>query len=130
EEALGVVTPPLARGHYDRWLEPSWQRLGHRATAFWADGRAMSLEGAVAYALGETDVAPGSRTGRRALTVREFEVATLLTEGLMNAEIAERLVVSERTVDTHVEHIRNKLGLRRRAQIAAWVTEERARGNT
>jgi pimeloyl-ACP methyl ester carboxylesterase/DNA-binding CsgD family transcriptional regulator len=56
------------------------------------------------------------------LTDRELEVADLVTDGLTNQAIARRLAVGARTVDTHVENIRRKLGVRSRAQIAAWVT--------
>jgi pimeloyl-ACP methyl ester carboxylesterase/DNA-binding CsgD family transcriptional regulator len=56
------------------------------------------------------------------LTDREIEVADLVTDGLTNQAIARRLAVGARTVDSHVENIRRKLGVRSRAQIAAWVT--------
>jgi adenylate cyclase len=65
---------------------------------------------------------------RERLTPRELEVAGLLSEGLTNGQIAAKLVLSERTIDAHVEHIRNKLGLRTRAQIAAWVTRRERSG--
>jgi non-specific serine/threonine protein kinase len=58
------------------------------------------------------------------LTERELEVARLVVSGLTNRQIAQRLVLSVRTVDAHIDHIRNKLSLRSRAQIAAWVTAE------
>lgn len=58
------------------------------------------------------------------LTRREREVAALVAEGLTNREIAERLFISERTADGHLEHIREKLGIRSRSQIAAWVVEQ------
>jgi DNA-binding CsgD family transcriptional regulator len=58
------------------------------------------------------------------LTTREKEVATLVAGGLTNREIAERLVISERTAEGHIEQIRNKLGFRSRAQIAAWAVAE------
>lgn len=56
------------------------------------------------------------------LTVREFEVAKEIAAGRTNAEIAEVLVISPKTVSAHVEHILAKLGASRRAEIAAWVT--------
>jgi DNA-binding NarL/FixJ family response regulator len=59
------------------------------------------------------------------LTPREREVATLVTQGLTNREIAERLYLSERTAQNHVQHILTKLGLPNRAQIAVWVTARR-----
>lgn len=56
------------------------------------------------------------------LTKRELQVAALLTAGLTNREIGERLFLSEWTVATHVRHILVKLDLSSRAQIAAWAT--------
>ncbi len=65
-----------------------------------------------------------------ALSRREREVAELVAEGLTNREIAERLVIAERTAEGHVEQIRNKLGFRSRTQIAGWVVEQRRPGAT
>ncbi len=55
------------------------------------------------------------------LTGRELEVARLVADGLTNQAIASRLSVAPRTAEAHVENIRRKLGVRSRAQIAAWV---------
>jgi DNA-binding NarL/FixJ family response regulator len=55
------------------------------------------------------------------LTRREREVAALIAQGLTNRQIAERLVISERTADNHVANILDKLGFPTRAQVAAWV---------
>jgi pimeloyl-ACP methyl ester carboxylesterase/DNA-binding CsgD family transcriptional regulator len=65
---------------------------------------------------------PGPR-----LTGRELEVAELIAEGLTNQAIARRLSVAPRTAEAHVENIRRKLQVHSRAQIAAWVTEQRLR---
>ncbi|MFI7065978.1 ATP-binding protein [Kribbella sp. NPDC050124] len=54
------------------------------------------------------------------LSARELEVAGLVAEGLTNRQIAERLVISERTAQNHVQHILTKLGFATRSQIAAW----------
>ncbi|HEV3173379.1 MAG TPA: LuxR C-terminal-related transcriptional regulator [Actinocrinis sp.] len=62
---------------------------------------------------GDADVSP--------LGKREAEVARLIAEGLTNKQIATRLFISERTVDSHVRSILNKLGFRTRTQIATWV---------
>lgn len=59
------------------------------------------------------------------LTERQLQVVALIAEGLTNAEIARILGVSVRTVDAHVEHVRTKLGVRSRAQIAVWASEQR-----
>jgi DNA-binding CsgD family transcriptional regulator/streptogramin lyase len=57
---------------------------------------------------------------RAALTRRELEVVALVAEGLTNRAIATRMFISERTVDGHLEHIREKLGVSSRAQVATW----------
>lgn len=59
------------------------------------------------------------------LSSREFEIATLVAEGLGNPAIAARLVISRRTVEGHVQRILGKLGFRSRSQIAVWVSENR-----
>jgi len=55
------------------------------------------------------------------VTAREREVAELVALGLTNADIAERLGISRRTVEGHVERVRSKLGLASRAEVAAWT---------
>jgi non-specific serine/threonine protein kinase len=72
--------------------------------------------------LTETAKAP-ART--EPLTSREQEIAQLVTEGLCNREIAERLFISKRTVDAHIEHIYGKLGVSSRVQLATWLTSGR-----
>lgn len=84
-------------------------------------GAAMSMRDAVEFALG---IPATDRVERSTLlTERETEVARLIASGLTNGEVAGKLGISGRTVDAHVEHIRNKLGLRTRAQIAVWAHE-------
>jgi DNA-binding CsgD family transcriptional regulator/tetratricopeptide (TPR) repeat protein len=58
------------------------------------------------------------------LTTREREVAALIAQGKFNREIAEALVVNERTIETHVSNIMFKLGFTSRTQIAAWTVEK------
>ena len=55
------------------------------------------------------------------LTDRERDVAALITRGYSNREIADRLVLSERTVETHVRSILDRLAMSSRAQVAAWA---------
>src|SRR5260221_3695152 len=57
------------------------------------------------------------------LTAREREVAALVAKGKTSREIADLLVVSERTAEGHVSNILGRLGFTSRAQIAAWVVE-------
>ncbi|WP_285777793.1 LuxR C-terminal-related transcriptional regulator [Microtetraspora sp. NBRC 13810] len=54
------------------------------------------------------------------LTPRELEIAELISEGLTNKKIAQRLVIAQRTAEGHVERILRKLGCTSRAQVAAW----------
>ena len=62
------------------------------------------------------------------LSRREMEIARLVAEGLTNRDIAGRLFISERTVDGHLEHVREKLAVNTRAQIATWVTRQATSG--
>src|SRR5690348_7923697 len=72
-------------------------------------------------------MASGTRTDTPArLSPRETEVARMVAEGLTNREIAAKLFLSERTVDGHLEHIREKLGVNTRAQVTAWVVRRDA----
>jgi DNA-binding NarL/FixJ family response regulator len=52
-------------------------------------------------------------------------VAVLVAQGMTNRQIADRLVIAERTVEGHLERIRGKLGLHTRTQIAVWVVGRR-----
>jgi non-specific serine/threonine protein kinase len=93
-------------------------------------GRASSADAALLLAAGvvrNAQAPPGGQPralgASAALSEREREVAGLVALGLTSREIAERLILGERTVETHVDHIRAKLGVRSRAQIAAWAVE-------
>jgi non-specific serine/threonine protein kinase len=99
--------------------------LGAQLAVSSASGAALSLDEAVEYATGalldHTDEA-----GAAHLTPRERRVAELVRDGLTNQAIGNALDISKRTVESHVEHIKVKLGLIRRTQIATWITRERA----
>jgi DNA-binding NarL/FixJ family response regulator len=101
---------------------------------------AAELAGAAAAELRRLDM-PGPLTvadrvlaeiGRRRrevspLSERESEVAALVADALTNRQIADRLVLSERTVESHVRSILSKLGFATRTEIAAWALRDRSR---
>jgi len=89
-----------------------------RARQAWREGESMTVEQALKSVLAKEPPAVVE------LSRRERAIAALIGEGLTSAQIASRLKIAERTVDSHAEHIRNKLGLHSRAQIAAWAVRE------
>jgi predicted ATPase/DNA-binding CsgD family transcriptional regulator len=87
-------------------------------------GQQLSRDGAARLALRETAAPAGAASDRGTTGVlrpRETDVAQLVAEGLSNKEIGGRLFISERTVESHVRSIMNKLGFTSRAQIAGWM---------
>jgi len=98
-----------------------------RFTQLYTRGASMSVPELAELAAGEAaaDHARADRTEDGSplgpLTLRERQVARLIAEGLNNRQISERLVISKRTADAHVEHILNKLGFRSRTQVAAMI---------
>jgi predicted ATPase/DNA-binding CsgD family transcriptional regulator len=88
-------------------------------------GEGLTLDEAVAEALGHARPPGRLPDEQPRLTRREGEVAELLTEGLTNKQIATRLVISQRTVETHVQNILIKFGFSTRAQVAAWYAQRR-----
>ena len=66
----------------------------------------------------------GLRRRPAGLTRREQEVAGLVAQGLSNRQVAAASHISERTVESHVQHILDKLGFTNRTQIAAWMAAE------
>jgi predicted ATPase/DNA-binding CsgD family transcriptional regulator len=108
-QAEEAATAALGRSNYD---------------AEFGAGKRLSRESAVGLALGKPHPAAASRisgAGVSVLAKRETDVAGLIADGLSNKQIGARLFISERTVDSHVRSILNKLGFRSRAQIARWI---------
>ncbi|KXX62405.1 protein kinase domain-containing protein [Rhodococcus sp. LB1] len=122
----GAVQFPDLMTYHDECERIARSALGQRAfESAHRQGRLMDFDAAAAFALGEqapSGAEPVSPTVR--LTKRERQVADLVAEGMTNRAIAAKLVLSDRTVQGHVEHILAKLGFTSRAQVAAWVVEQ------
>ena len=100
------------------------------STLAWSGGRVLDQASAIALGLQEPAPTANAATGPRArashsaLTRRERQIAELVHKGLSNKEIADTLVISPRTAETHVEHILTKLGFTSRTQVAAWIGDQ------
>ena len=118
-ERAGVATFPVhIAAQLDRARDAACRRLAATvADQCRARARAITTEEVLAYALADTEPAPTR------LTARQQEVAVLVAEGLSNREIAQRLQLSVRTVETHVNNILTGLGLRGRTRLAGWVRD-------
>jgi len=144
-EQDGMAPPGDVANTYDRDIAILHELLGSAAfSEAQAEGQALSFEQAVAYALATSrpagPAAPAAAHGPESaavtpgrslqgdpeaarLSLREREVAVLVARGRTNRNIAEVLVLSERTVDSHVRNIMGKLAVSSRAQIAAWTVQ-------
>ncbi|WP_345714306.1 LuxR C-terminal-related transcriptional regulator, partial [Kineococcus glutinatus] len=112
---LATARALLRRGRAD-----DGPRIAAEARLAAGTARALGMPGPLAAAEEVLRrVSTGSPPG--GLTRREEEVAQLVAHGLANREIAARLVLSERTVESHVHHALLKLGLGSRTQLTAWV---------
>lgn len=85
--------------------------------AAWAEGAALSTEEAVAYARRGHGERKRPASGWGSLTPTERDVVRLVSEGLGNSDIATRLFVSPRTVQSHLTHVYSKLGLTSRVRL-------------
>ncbi len=83
----------------------------------WSEGAALSAEEAIAYALRGRGQRKRPTSGWASLTPTEMDVVLLVSEGLSNNDVAARLFVSPRTVQTHLTHVYTKLGLTSRVQL-------------
>src|SRR5262249_40984630 len=127
-DALREVTgAPLAnaeRRDYDITTRNIQELLTPDDFAFeHAMGRALSEDGAVEFAI-HSNADADTRRAFPGLTPREWQVAALVARGLTNAQIAETLSVSRRTVSTHLEHAFAKLTIQSRAELAAWIARQ------
>src|SRR5437763_12508447 len=129
-DALGVPIPPVELADYERSLSAARVHLGERAfAAAWAQGRAMTPQQALA-AQGHKPTPSPSPSGTpppqvypAGLTTREVEVLRLLADGLTDQQIADKLVLSPRTVHAHISSIYSKLGVNSRSAATRYAIE-------
>lgn len=122
---ISVQVPPVARPQLERDLARARNVLGSaRFATAWQAGQMMTTDQAITVA-SESMATPATGSvathPRDPLSPREREVVALLVRGHTNREIAQELVISERTADGHVANILSKLGLKTRAQVAVWA---------
>jgi len=118
----GVLSVVSAR---EDWFVPDEDLPLLQSVAGWVGvvaHRSELVEGleAKAFATGRLEAA------NELLTPRQWEVAELVADGLTNEQIGEKLFITKGSVANHIERIFQRLGAVRRAEIAAWVSSERA----
>jgi non-specific serine/threonine protein kinase len=136
-DVVGAPISPTDRAMLERWLVPARRGLdATTARAAWEAGLRLSVQAAVQEALAPAQAAASGQQespSRRdiaglQLTPREVEVARLLAQGCSNRQIAEALVIGQRTAEGHVQAVLGKLGLTRRAEVAAWAAQRQLHG--
>jgi non-specific serine/threonine protein kinase len=125
-ERTGGHLYPAVQAAVDAITATAAAELGAAASPCREVGRAAGRSDRIAAALGLTaQPAPPHPQQDLHLTRRENEITGLIATGLTNRQIAQRLFIAQRTVDTHVGHILAKLGCSNRAQVAALISVHR-----
>jgi ATP/maltotriose-dependent transcriptional regulator MalT len=135
-EVIGAPMHPVHRPSYEQAMALAHRELGEQAfAAAWAEGRSLTPEQVLvtpAPASATAQVAPRSlvsappnkpATSPSGLTARELEILRLLALGWTDAQIAEQLVISPRTVNRHTTSLYSKLGVSSRAAATRYALE-------
>jgi predicted ATPase/class 3 adenylate cyclase/DNA-binding NarL/FixJ family response regulator len=118
-QRMGAVRFQIYQAGYEASVAALRDALGEKDfESAWAKGAALSMEEAIAYAQRGRGERKRPTSGWESLTPAELDVVRLISEGLANNDIATRLFVSPRTVQTHLTHVYTKLGLTSRMQLA------------
>jgi DNA-binding CsgD family transcriptional regulator len=122
-ESLGSVRFAPDIPNYEESVEAVRANLDTSAREVaWAEGEAMTLDEAVAYAARGRGERKRPSSGWKSLTPVETDVVRLVAEGLTNPEIGKRLFISPGTVKNHLSHVFAKLGISTRSELAAEAT--------
>ena len=117
-QRIGEVRFKIYDAGYEASVTALRDALGEKDfDAAWAEGAALSTEEAIAYAQRGRGQRKRPASGWASLTPTERDVVRLVSDGLANKDIATRLFVSPRTVQTHLTHVYTKLGLSSRVQL-------------
>jgi DNA-binding CsgD family transcriptional regulator len=111
---------PFFRSLAERTQADAAKRVASDADRLWRNGSRLTVDDAIALAFGTTRPRTSHALG---ISEREIDVVRLVAEGLSNKEIAGRLHLSVRTVESHVRHTLTKTGLLNRTQLATWARE-------
>ena len=126
-QRTGEVRLPIYQAGYDASVQALRNAMdANEFEAAWAEGAALSTDEAIAYAQRGRGERKRPSSGWASLTPAELDVVRLVSEGLGNKDIAARLFVSPRTVQSHLTRVYTKLGLSSRVQLA----QEAARRST
>jgi len=117
---VGGEFAPFYRARAERVRAAAEAALGDDAERLWSAGARLGVDDAIALAFARKSPRPAFAGG---LSAREQEVARLVADGLSNKEVATRLHLSVRTVESHVRHALIKIGLVNRTQLATWARE-------
>ena len=117
-QRIGEVRFKIYDARYEASVAALRDAMGEKDfESAWAEGAALSTEEAIAYAQRGRGERKRPARGWASLTPTERDVVRLVSEGLANNDIATRLFVSPRTVQTHLTHVYTKLGLTSRVQL-------------
>jgi DNA-binding CsgD family transcriptional regulator len=118
-QRMGAMRFKVWDAAYESWVATLREAMGEAEfEAAWAEGAALSAGEAIAYARRGRGERKRPTTGWDSLTPAEQDVVRLVSEGLANNDIATRLFVSPRTVQSHLTHVYTKLSLTSRVQLA------------
>jgi len=125
--ALGCVRFPVRQPDHEAQLSALREALGEEAfETAWSAGASLSLDDAVAYAERGRGERKRPSRGWDSLSPAEVRVVQLVSEGLTNPQIGERLFISRRTVQAHLSHVFAKLDVASRAELAAQAARREA----